>query len=256
MQYRLKALIAVGTFAEVWHAERVDENGKPCAADVALKIGCCHIEDERTRGERAVLYRIAPLQHSGTIRILDITHINGRLTVAMELAEENLFGRLHQRRSAAELMRFLTEVAVTVDDLNGRGLLHGGINPTDLLILGGHAKIADFGPLPYDTTARIPFYKAVCMAPELRQAKPERESDQFALAATYAWLRLHHSALPVMRGGELPSGFDFALLAQAEKEVLLTALDPRPKHRFHSCCAFVEALLKNTVDALSEDEVG
>jgi serine/threonine protein kinase len=244
-RYHLKALIGAGTFAEVWHADRLDDHGKCCAPDVALKIGWFHRDDERTKQELAILYQIAPLQLEGTTRILDIAWLDGKLVVAMELADNTLLGIVRQGISAAEVLRLIGEVANTLDDMRGRRLVHGGINPTDILIHAGRAKIADFGPLPRaGDKSRIPFYKAVCMAPELKEGVAAPESDQYALAATYAWLRLARRAFSISRRGELPGDIDVGLLPEPEKEVLLTALNREPKQRFASCYAFVEALRK------------
>jgi serine/threonine protein kinase len=243
MGYRLKELVGVGTFAEVWHAERVDEKGKRCAADVALKIGFYPLDDVRTERERAALYRTAPLQLPGTIRVLDLTTRNDRMVIALELAEDSLLGLSQRGLSKVQCVRYIGETAATLDDLHARQIVHGGINPTDILIRDGHAHIGDFGPLPCDApTSRIPFYKALCMAPELQGGELLAESDQYALAATYAWLRLQDQVFPIPRQGELPEELDIGPLAEPEREILFTALNRRPDQRFSSCCAFAEAL--------------
>jgi serine/threonine protein kinase len=243
MGYRLNQLVGVGTFAEVWHAERVDEEGKRRAPDVALKIASCPLDDNRSDRERAVLYQTAPLQLPGTIRVLDITSHNNRMVVALELADDSLLGLLRKGLSRAECVRFIGEVATTLDELHSRRIVHGGINPTDILVRDGHAYVADFGPLPCETaTSGTPFYKAVCMAPELRQREPRPESDQFALAATYTWLRLRHGAFQVPHRGGFSEGINIGLLDPPEKNVLLTALNRQPQQRFTSCSAFVQSL--------------
>jgi serine/threonine protein kinase len=242
VQYHLTDLIGVGTFAEVWRAERLDHEGRPCAGPVALKIGFYAISDERSNRERAILYRTAPLQHPGTIRILDIT-ARDRLLVAMELAEGTLLSAQLRHPSIPECVRHLVEVASSLDDLHGRHVIHGGINPTDILICAGHAKIADFGPFHTDSaTSKIPYYKTVCMAPELRQGEAIPESDQYALAATYAWLRLQGGAFPLPVRAELPSEIALARLPRAECDVLSIACNRQPHQRFASCSAFMAAL--------------
>jgi serine/threonine protein kinase len=243
MAWQLKSLIGVGTVAEVWRAQRVDVQGKPFADDVALKISLYHIDDERIQRERTVLHHTAPLQHPGTVRILDVTERNERLVVAMELAEDSIMAVMRRDPPVAECLRYIGEVAATLDDLHGRNVLHGGINPTDILILNGHAKLADFGPLPDGVSpTRTPFYKAICMAPELRRGERMRASDQYALAATYGWLRLQDRAFPIPGRGELPEGIAITRLPEPDQRVLLIAMHPDPKQRFPSCRAFVEAL--------------
>jgi eukaryotic-like serine/threonine-protein kinase len=243
MGYHLKQFIGVGTFAEIWHAERVDKEGIPCASDVALKIGLCHLDDRRIERERAVLYQTAPLQHEGMIKILDIMSRDDTLVIAMELAENSLLGMLRAGISVVECLRYVEEAALTLDDFHKRQIVHGGINPTDILVRGGHAKLADFGPLPDELSkSRVPYYKRVCMAPELRQGHGTPASDQYSLAATYAWLRLRSGAFAIPRRGELPSEIDIEQLPQREKQVLLMALNQDPTDRFATCSIFVEAL--------------
>jgi serine/threonine-protein kinase len=242
-RYHLKTLIGVGTFAEVWRAERLDQDGTACASDVALKISLCPATDDRAQRERAVLYQTAPLQHPGTIRVLDITVRDDRLAIAMEIAEDSLLRMLQEGLSAVECIRHVAEVASTLDDLHGRGVLHCGINPSDILIVAGRARVTDFGPLPCDTaTSAIPYYKALCMPPELRRHAPRPESDQYALAATYAWLRLSHPPFGTLRGPDLAWRIDLGVLPKSEQQVLLRAMNPDPTARFASCGAFAEAL--------------
>lgn len=255
--YRLKQLIGVGSFAEVWHAERVDKEGMRCSEDVALKIGRHHYDDDKSQREQQMILFTAPFELDGFIRVLDVTQYHDRLVVSLELATDSLFGMAQKGLSTAECVRYIGESAVTLDSLHarklhGRNLIHGGINPTDILIRDGHAKLADLGPYPIGQPASISLYKRICMAPEfwwrpVPQLLPQ--SDQYALAATYAWLRLQDGAFAVPRQGELVSAIELSRLLLSEKQVLLSALNPRPQERFASCCDFVEALIK----ALSKD---
>lgn len=258
MQYHLMALLGVGTFSEVWRATRLRNDGTRAASDVALKIGLWSVEDPRSQDERAALYQMLPSQHEGVITILDITEHSHALIVAMELAETNLHNRRMHGGSVIECLRHIGQVAITLDDLHSRGVIHGGINPTDLLIVNGRAKIGDIGPVPkYATPVFIPVYKSVCMAPELSQGKPGPASDQFSLAATYAWLRTMDGAFSDSGGvGGRRVSIDISRLPRHEKEVLLTAFDPQPSRRFASCRAFADALSGAIESAQVEKEKG
>src|SRR5262249_26890461 len=140
-------------------------------------------------------------------------------------------------------LRYFADVATTLDNLHTRRVIHGGINPSDILLLDGHAKIADFGPMPDGSgTVKVPLYKSICMAPELSLGHAMPESDQYALAATYAWVRLGHDALTIPRRGELPDCIDIGRLPEGERKVLGVALNREPKQRFASCHALIEAL--------------
>ena len=247
--YRLNQLIAVGSFAEVWQAHQVNADGEPCAADVALKIGRCHFDDETSQREYQMLFYSAQ-QLDGFIQVLDVTRYHDKLVVAWELAEDNLLGIARNGLSDVECVRYIGEVAAALDslharDFRGRRLFHAGVNPTDILIHDGHAKLADLSPYPIGPPTNIPFYKVVCMAPELRsQPLPKLlpQSDQYALAATYAWVRLPNGAFAMPRRGELLGAIEIARLPHPEKQVLSKAFSVQPEDRFPSCCAFADAL--------------
>jgi hypothetical protein len=220
-----------------------------CSNDVALKIGQCHYNGDKSQRERQMLAYMA-LGLDGFIRLLDVTSYHDRLVVALELAEDSLLGMVRKGLSMVDCVRYIGEAAATLDsfherDLFGRRLIHGGINPTDILIRDGHAKVADLGPYPLGPPTGIPFYKSICMAPELCwQALPQPvpQSDQYALAATYAWLRLCDRAFAMPRRGELASAIDISPLPEREKQVLTVAMNSQPKERFPSCRAFATAL--------------
>jgi serine/threonine protein kinase len=249
VSYRTKQLIGVGGFAEVWRAERVDADGRPCGEDIALKVGRCHWDDDKSQREWQML-TFSALGLEGFVSVLDICCYHNRLTVALELAHDSLLGMSQKGLSVAESARYIGEAAAALDALHGRDLLgrrlvHGGINPTDILICNGHAKVADLGPYPSGAPTSIPFYKAVCMAPEFRlQPVPEPvpESDQYALAASYVWVRLGEAAFAVPHTGILVGALCTSRLPEAERRVLLRALSDVPRDRFPSCRAFVQAL--------------
>jgi hypothetical protein len=76
------------------------------------------------------------------------------------------------------------------------------------------------------------------MAPELKRGDPTEHSDQHALAATYAWVRLGHPLFPVPKGD-----MQLDLVPQEEQRVLMRALAPEASGRFPTCSQFAEALL-------------
>jgi serine/threonine protein kinase len=250
--YRLKQLIGVGSFAEVWGAERVNLQGIPCASDVALKIGCCHYDEDKSQREMWMVLSTAPFEFEGFNRVLDVTSYHNRLVISLELAEDNLLGMASKGLSVHECARYIGEAAVALDslharDFGGKRMIHGSINPTDILIQDGRAKVADLGPFPIGPVTSIPFYKAICMPPEFQglpvpQLLPQ--SDQYGLAATYAWVRLGDCALSAPRRGELVGTIEVAQLPEREKEVLLKALSSKPQDRFSSCSDFAKNLEK------------
>src|SRR5262249_43528630 len=148
MWKRFVTMIGAGTFGEVWHAEYCVE-----PTQVAVKLSFGHINEQSVQGELGVLERVVSLQHQAILSLINISVIEDKLLVGMELAEESLLDRLNQYRSRAkpfpisELMLYLRQVAEGLDHLHRRSLTHGGVNPTDILLSSGQAKIGDFGPL-------------------------------------------------------------------------------------------------------------
>jgi serine/threonine protein kinase len=250
--YRLKQLIAVGSFAEVWQSARVDASGASCADDVALKIGRHHFDDDRSQREQQVVLNTAPLQLEGFIQVLDVTKYHDRLVIALELADDSLLGLAKKGLAVVQSLHFLKQTAVALDslhahDFHGRRLIHGAINPTDILIRNGKAKLADLGPYPMGPAANIPSYKLICMGPEFWSqpvAQLGPETDQYALAATYVWLRLRNAAFARPTRGDLLGAMQISELPMREQQVLSTAMNPEPKRRYPSCLAFIEALTK------------
>jgi serine/threonine protein kinase len=70
----------------------------------------------------------------------------------MELADGSLLDRWRQCRASGaafpvgELVLYVRQAAQALDYIHGHGLVHGGINPGDILLLDGQVKIADPGP--------------------------------------------------------------------------------------------------------------
>jgi serine/threonine protein kinase len=249
--YRFLDPLGRGSFGEVWRVEflRVGNNlGRLFA------VKCSYLSADH----EAISYE---MRHS--VPILSLTHphilqlfacegfIEGRLLLVMELADGSLMERWRQCRASGsglplvELMLSVQQVAEALDCVHERGFVHGGINPGDVLLLNGHVKIADPSPplLSAQAYARLQaanLSKALCMAPERKHGSNTCESDQYALAATYAWLRIGHPVLELdARPEELRS---ISSLSASEQEVLVKALSVEPDRRYPSCIAFADAL--------------
>jgi serine/threonine protein kinase len=245
--------IGSGTFGEVWMAEA------PGGTEVAIKIIFSPIYYEETQRGFQVLELIRGLNH----RCLVQTHAywlqQDRLFIVMELAEGSLRDCMKKVRDqgqhgipAKELMTYFRDAAEGLDYLHERHVLHRDIKPENILLIQGHAKLADFGlarPLPADisraeaTSSGTPAY----MPPEVWRSQIHRHSDQWSLAATYAELRLNR---PLLGGKDLPTvmarsvmgDFDLSPLPEAEQQVLRKALATDPHSRYGSCREFVRAL--------------
>jgi hypothetical protein len=150
-----------------------------------------------------------------------------------------------------ELFRHIAEAAEGLDYLHKQKIVHRDVKPDNILLLHGHAKVADFGlarvqehPVESMSLAGTPAY----MAPEIWGGAGGPASDLFSLAAVYAELRQGRTPIKPRPVTELlqahPGGdFEFAdFIAEPERRVLRRALARLPQVRYPTCMAFVTDL--------------
>jgi serine/threonine protein kinase len=256
--YRLVRLVGRGGWGEVWQAEQPD--GTP----VALKFLPCDSHLAAAHEIRA-LQSIRQLRHPNLIRIDQIWAYSGHVVIAMELAEGSLFDLMDIYRAdygtciiPQHLCHYLSQAASALDFLNARqhhlngrrvAVRHCDVKPSNLLVLGGQVKLADFS-LSAQVTAAIGYHRRVgtlsYTAPELLHGWLSERSDQYSLAVTYCELR----------GGRLPfpeppenAGKDYvrpapdlSMLTPAEANVIHRALAAVPQDRWPSCAELMDRL--------------
>src|SRR5262249_29712363 len=153
--------------------------------------------------------------------------------IVMELADGSLRDRLKECQAAGQtgipvpdLLTYFREAAEALDYLHRKKVLHRDIKPENILLLSGHAKLCDFGLARIHeqtqrsmsgTSAGTPMY----MAPEVWRGKISQHSDQYALAISYAELRLGRRLFGDKR--------DMAsiMFEHLEKDISLAGMEPQ-----------------------------
>ncbi|MDY3560026.1 protein kinase [Gemmata sp. JC673] len=252
-QYELIRELGRGMFGEVWLARK-----KPSGIERAIKI--LHQAADREAGQRELvsLELIKNLQHPYILATEDFWVTENRLHIVMELAEGTLRGRLkqcliegHPGVPAGELFRYVAEAAEGLDFLHAQHVVHRDVKPDNILILHGHAKVADFGlaraqaqGVESMSLAGTPAY----MAPEIWGGEGGAASDLYSLAFAYVELRQGCSPLKPCPFGELmlahyEGRYEFSeVVTEPERAVLRQALAAKPHERYRCCTDFVAAL--------------
>ena len=119
----------------------------------------------------------------------------------MELADGSLQDRFKKCREDGlpgipfdEMVAYFLEAGEAIDFLHSQKLTHRDIKPQNLLLLQGHAKVADFGIArpqenAVDHTMNIGGTPAY-MPPEMWSGNISPHSDQYSLALT--WYEMRH----------------------------------------------------------------
>ena len=150
--YRLLEPLGKGGFGEVWKCEAPGGIHK-AVKFVRNKSDGLNAEGADAQLELQALEYLRSVRHPFLLSMDRIEVIDGVLIVVMELADESLYDQLRHYQSVGQagipreaLLDRLREAAEVLDLMNlSRRLLHLDVKPHNLLLLGGHVKVADFG---------------------------------------------------------------------------------------------------------------
>ncbi|MBU0552993.1 serine/threonine protein kinase [Myxococcota bacterium] len=265
-KYLLVDRLGRGGFGSVYRAIQ-----HPVGREVAVKV----IKERDTdEGLRARFFReariIGQLNHDATVSLYDYGEEDGVLFMVLELirgdALKDVLEREGGRLSPARAVNILRQTLEALAEAHHIGLIHRDLKPGNIMIsqspFGGEkVKVLDFGIAKVlDNTAAedaenqtreglvvgTPRY----MAPEQARGVPEARSDLYSAgvllfqmllgfrpfdgASTYDILKAHNEAPVPPIPPEIPHG-----LAQ----VIHTALQKRPEHRYHSAAEMATALI-------------
>lgn len=266
--YRLVERIGAGGYGEVWKAEA------PGGLAKAVKIIFGFHDEARASRELKALNRIKFARHPFLLSLERIDVVDSQLVVVTELADCSLKDRFDEYREQGspgiprpELIRYLMDTAEALDFMCSEySLQHLDVKPENLLIVGSHAKVADFGLVKsiQDVTASMmagltPIYAS----PEVFHDDPSLQSDQYSLAIVFqemltGTLPFPGKNLAQLTAQHLNSSPRLGSLSEHDRRVLSKALSKNPKQRYPNCRALIEALAStedpNTAGEPSTDE--
>ena len=228
-----------------------------------MKIIFGSFDDRRAEHELRSLHRIKSVRHPFLLSLERIEVVDNRLAIVTELADSSLKDRYDECRRAglpgvprAELLGFLRDAADALDFLSERhSLQHLDVKPENLLMVGGHIKVADFGLVKEvgRTQASLvggltPLYSS----PEVFQGTPGARSDQYSLAVVYQEMLTGTPPFTGLTAAELTmqhlqSDPNLGSLPTQDRFVIARALSKNPTQRFASCTEMVDALFAATV---------
>lgn len=273
--YKLEELIGRGSFGEVWRATA------PGRLKKAIKI-IRNLELASSRQELRSLDLITEVRHPYLIQIEacflldkqgDMIADESRddkdapkaetLVIVSELADSHLGKRLQdclaetgQGLPPKELLSYMRHVAVALDRLNeDHDIIHRDVKPENILLVGGIAKLADFGlAKALEGSSTMVHTKSIGMtpayaAPELCSGRIEKATDQYSLALTYYHLRSGRLAtgdvgdLSELIRAHLNNKLDFSAALPVEAQVLRKATALKSQDRFPNCASFIKALM-------------
>jgi serine/threonine-protein kinase len=256
--YTLGRFLGRGSWGEVWQATR--DNRQP----VALKFLTCESTQAAAKEIRA-LQAIRLLRHPNLIRIDQVWCHLGYVIISMELAEGSLLDLydIYQAEFglpivAEHVCHYLAHVASALDFLNARqhnvggnrvAIRHCDVKPSNILLFGETAKLADFS-VSTQSTSPLWYHQRVgtldFIAPEVFQGRLSDRTDQYALAVSYCQLRggrLPFSDTPATFNPEyVRPRPDLSMISTTERPVLTRALAPVPPDRWPSCVEFISEL--------------
>lgn len=250
--YKLIRKIGSGGYGDVWEAEA------PGGLRKALKIVFGYHDEKRAQAELKSLDRIKEARHPFLLSLERFEIFNSQLVIVCELAEKSMsdlaneyYERGDQGIPRDELIGYMRDAAGALDYLNSAfGLQHLDIKPENLLMVSGHAKVADFGlvkDLRDASQSLMSGMTPAYAAPELFDGRPGVYSDQYSLATVYqemlTMVRPFSGSTPAQLAAQHMHGKpDLRPLPISDQPVVAKALSKVPEDRYQTCSQFVEQL--------------
>ncbi len=252
--YHLQQRLGGGGYGEVWRAIG------PGGLHKALKILHGRYDGPEADTELKSLERMRELRHPFLLNVERIEIVDGRLIIVTELAEGSLEQSFRELQRQGQkgiprdtLLDYLRDAADALDFMHQRhGLQHLDIKPGNLLLQGGHVKVADFGlikDLRHACASMIKGFTPLYAPPELFEARPHENSDQYSLAIVYQVMLTGTPPFAGRNTTQLMSQHfssppDLTPLAPSDRPALARALSKNPRARFATCRQFLDHLAR------------
>lgn len=250
--YRLEEQIGSGGFGEVWRAEA------PGGLHKAIKFVHGALSDRQATRELRSLERIKGVHHPFLLTLERFEVVAGRLIIVTELADgslEDVYRRHRDRGSCgiprAALLAYLHDAADALDYLHNRyQLQHLDVKPGNLLMVGGHVKIADFGllkDLRDVECSMVGGLTPIYAPPEVFDGRPSPTSDQYSLAVMYQELLtgtrpFTGRTIAQLATQHVHSAPNLDPLPASDRPIIARSLEKNPTRRYGGCMELVEAL--------------
>lgn len=251
--YVLRQPIGRGGFGEVWKAEA------PGGLLKAIKLVFGALDDRRAGRELRSLENMRGVSHPFLLTVERYDIVDNRLLIVCELADgslEDVFQRQIKRGSCGiprdVLLAYLHDAADALDYLHQQfQLQHLDVKPGNLLLVGGHVKVADFGlmkDLSSIDQSMISGLTPIYAPPEIFDGKPSVNSDQYSLAVMYQELLTSTRpflgrTMAQLAMQHLHATPDLSALPAADRPVIARALEKNPESRYSSCKELIDALM-------------
>jgi tetratricopeptide (TPR) repeat protein len=182
----------------------------------------------------------AQVSHPSVVKVLGLLEVDGQRCVVGEYVAGRTFAealRGGHKMSVKQVHSLGRALAQVLAFLHGRGLVHGSIQPSNIMVASGVIKVADLGlgrlahPLPRADSYRAP------------EAELDAAGDLYAMAAVLYHLLtgVHPRSQPQGVGLPLPGTFA-AGVPEALDKLLVRSLHPRRELRPVSADAVLEEL--------------
>ncbi len=178
----------------------------------------------------ADLKAASQISHPNVVKLLGMVEIKGQRCLVAELVPGKNFAeplKAGRRMSFQQVHGLGRVLAQTLSAIHAKGLVHGSIQPSNIIVAGGVIKVADLG------LGRLAHAVASAESYRAPEGRLDPAGDLYATAAVLYHLLTgtHPKSQPQGVGLPLPSTLAPGVPEGFDK-LLLRSLHPRPELRF------------------------